>query len=620
MIRNRLILNGIEVDILTDKVKINKQVNGLDQFDNRQVDVTDSFFLANTDKNNRFFNFLNIPSSQSNKQTDKIESKLYLGTTLVFSGFCRVIKVVLSGKVGYKVRLVSAVQTIKQLLSDTKLADLDYSSINHYKTRDIILDRLRNRVNTGFTYALFDPFLYEISDGTVSIQPSLANSDDYRTLRINIHRDYLNVDTVEFPEFQPVLYTSWIISQISDLIGKNFTGGVFVSDKYIHEVRNTNKAIIEHPKFDYNNFTGIPIDKSHPEIIFENIVHDVDLWTIFSDFLISFGQVFIEKENTIEFVGINSIDSTIEDWNKHYVDLLEGSFEVPKFGQNNEFTYKLNRVTESILQESGAIDFNFFYSNGYHVQPYEFEVSISNENLDLNKNIYESKFFNQFDRVFTASSEGVSYTNQTNNPYGVVPYAIRVCNHIKVGESGGLELFNLYFNELYSTLINDLQVPISSVNQLISYEELFDVVESDNANNAVVESRLKELYDDLQGDAPMCKYYLNYLNVDLFTTNNLNRTAGSFPNTPYSTFGEGIDDYNFLQPVELSDIKVNNQSWFDILNNYKEYTFELDFSLLDFYNIDLTTAKNINGSIYYVSKIEKFILGQTTKVKMVKIK
>lgn len=611
MAEYRLFLNDTEVDIISTEVRQSKQVNSLLQFDNRQVNVTDTFTLADNNTTRRLFRDIQIPTSTSAVPNTRISAQLMLDDITVFDGFFRLTKYNHEGRQqGFRGRLVSSIQSIKELLENTLLADALDNTADHVKTFTEVNTRIKQQVSTTpYTYALFTTSIYQDDQGARPIQPSLGNSDDYQMLRITDHRNYTVQDEVEFPELQPVLYTSYVMNRISNLIGKPFIGAVFNTKAYLTQVYNLNKARIMNPRFAFNTATGLPLDASFTQMTISEMVHDIDLWTLFHDFLISFGLIFEETPDSLDFVAVSDVTDRLQDWTDNFAGFIDQDFQTPNFGQQSTFNYRRSPSTVELESNIGTADFETFYDTGFHVEPYTEFTFINNQYLPIQRDIFNSRFENQLYRVYRIPTE-TNYTDQTAKPYAVVNYGNRLCSRVDG---------NLFHIDLYQTFI-DQEVPISSGSELTLYSDMFDAVHDDNAVNSVVEAVVRDFYNGLEGNAPMNKFRIEALNTTVLFRNVLNTNSGAFPSNPYQTLTGGQAFYNILEPVLISDALENNRAWFDIIGNYKSFRARFNFTVIQFHQAVLTRAVIVDGTIYYVNEISKFVPNRLTEVQLIKIR
>jgi len=195
-----LIVNGQEVELIKDSIKITKQVNDIAELSSRQTDFTDSFSLKKTPKNTRILQQLGQVGDISKIPYSKVPSKLLdNGMPLINDGWFNVKET----EKEYKVNIYDGLIDLFKAIENKNFGDyVDLSEINHNKDLPTIIASFTN-----------EDYRYIINDYGGKTHLATGN-------KINI--DYL----------VPSVRVKYLWNKIFSTFGFNYLGDIFTTSDF----------------------------------------------------------------------------------------------------------------------------------------------------------------------------------------------------------------------------------------------------------------------------------------------------------------------------------------------------------------------------------------------------
>lgn len=161
----RIIVAGAELDVFFDEdISFNLKVNTLGDISNRNSSNSNSILIPRTSKNEGILGYVGLIGNTSNAPYTSLRCDYIVGGTyVVTNGYLQIIEV---KEEVYRIAILDGIIDFGQLLGNSVIADLDFTTENHILDLTTYEDSFAN--TEGYIYALGD-FGFDMS-GAISVE------------------------------------------------------------------------------------------------------------------------------------------------------------------------------------------------------------------------------------------------------------------------------------------------------------------------------------------------------------------------------------------------------------------------------------------------------------------
>ncbi len=617
-----LFLNNAKVDLSDTEVVQTLQINDLGSIEDRQANYTDSFKLPLTPRNIGVLEFLKTTGNTSRLPYQKVMARLIEdGITRIANGTAKISKTANY----YEVNIFDGNYGLFKYIANLTLQDIDYSSVNHYLTKTMLLDSHKNN----------ERYVYALADFGIGIDVNANQAPDAN---------------IKLAMVAPSLFIHTIFDLIIEQAGYSRFGDFFSDPKYRNEVFGLVKGNITPNSTSQSlsnqlNITSNPIYINYANS--RDTLHNVTLASTNSSsrFNVTSGKIqslftglaqisftvnynLVEGEVKIYFLknGTPFYFYTLESGNSQSkqmwanVDVSPGDeISVQIIGKynryNNTTDFDITSLTGSIYELSYGqlVDFSLYTPETKQTdflkdvmqrfglvfrnttgKEYEFKQIESILNDYDNAEDWSSKYVGNEDEGYVLGSFAKkNFMNFQNGRFNSGSANFQIDDYFLEPEKDVVT--SIYFIGQSLLSINSallMDVPIRTLNGAFGFANI--------ENNEI----------------DLFIYDLTYRNIDLFTE--------------YLNEGGSLQDITTQDLTPFLSINFTNFATY-INNSYKAYIRLLNDSVVrtDYYNLSLKDIINLDffklkynkhlGHYYYLNKVSQYVKGRPSKCEVVQV-
>lgn len=628
-----LYLNNVKVDLNDSDVVQTFQINDIGSIDDRQANYTNRFKLPFTPKNITVLNYLKVLGNSSKKPYQKISARLIEdGITRISNGTARITK----SSDNFEVVIYDGNYGLLKDISSLTLQDIDYSSLNHYITKLMLLDS--HNSNERYIYALAD---FGIGIDSNANQPPDAH--------------------IKLAMIAPSLFIHTIFDLIIEQAGYSRFGDFFSDTQYRNEVfgltkgnitpNSTSQTLSNQLNITSNNsislnyatrrdvIINLSLNSNNSSTGFTALNGKIQsLFTGLAQINITVNYNLIEGEVKIYFLknGSPFYFYTLEKGNSQTKQMFSNVDVIPedeisieiigkydRYNKKTDFDITSFSGTISELSYGQYIDFSLYTPD---TKQSDFIKDVMQRYGLVFRNTDEKEYeFKRIETVLTDYSNAEDwsdkYVENIDESYSLGSFAKK--NYLNF-QNGRYSSYSSVFEIDNYYLQNEEKDIITSIYKVGEY--LKDPSNSLITINgaAIMDIPLRELIGNgsfifsniKNNDIDLFIYDLFYRNIDLYTE--------------YLDEGGSIHDITTQKSTPfLSKSFTSFTHYFN--NNYKAYARLLNNSVVrnDYYNLTLKDIINLDfftikynkhlGHYYYLNKISQYKKGRPSKCEVVQV-
>lgn len=600
-----LYLNDILINLPLRSVSMNYQINDVGSIIDRQADYSNSIKIPRTAENIVAMEFLSVGGSTSRKPYEAVKVKYIVNGIEVISDGTGVIT---KTDKDFSLVIYDGNISMKDLLSDSTLQDLDWSSFAHTLTESSFFDSFAN--TSGYIYGVAK----------------------FINTRIG--------DTASIDATSPSFFIHTLFDMIFNSRGYIVSGDIFTDEDYLSRVVSMHRGYdrfatrTESTKRTFNAGTLPTFDISsgiHPTGYMEYEIDTYSAVTSVNHRITIFGNLDVE-------IGTDPVLIIKTDGDQIFVQNLEsedGILYPLDLDENiSASAGQIISVVIGIIAEDVSgfkIKFDTPFVNTY----YESDASIS---IDLATLIGETK---QIDFVKTIMQHfNLLFRKKRNKS----EFEFKKFNNILTDRANAedwSDKYSRFIKESYKTKYakdnslkykydddgTDVEQTWADGHMLLDNENLsaFKTIVTSLFKASPLESIFSVLrHWTIDEDDEDEEITSNEDGLRMFKVNRLNGALVYkmlFDSSGYSTFNGDYPLLDFSAIYYQKEYENNYLNFKELQEDYNKQTLELNLSIVDIYNLDFFKLKYFNqtGHYYYLNKVSGYKKNKQTKVDLVRI-
>lgn len=367
----RIFVEGRELDLFNDEtIEVNSTIQNIQDISKTYTDFSQSFTIPTSARNNAIWEYFyeNAVNSSINYQ-ERLDGYIEIDMTFFRRGKIQMEKSQLKNGQpnSYTITFYGDVTTLKDIIGEDLLSDLDYSPFNHDYTFNEVFQRV---INYGTDWEVCYPLITSNRIWEYLSTAPTSNVPNWLTpfLGSTSNDIHTNAGAINYRELFPALKVTSILKAIEITYGIQFNGAFLTDPKF-------SQAYLWYKNKNAYAFTGEP-----QPIIFNSVVGSF-LPTYPLNLYVdpTLGKISTTYLNGASFqdisIAVNTVSSTII---PYYIDVyrngalygtwnglgftINGGINVPNVLGLNDY-YEFQVRAESALN----IDFNVTYSVSYFI-------------------------------------------------------------------------------------------------------------------------------------------------------------------------------------------------------------------------------------------------------------